>query len=295
MKTENRYAPSGVVGLGWQLLYGSISGEISNSLDTTDDKYYYNSADGSFELEEALDGTFYIPEYKPWKIKRIISNNAIAGWEITKEDGKIYRYGNYDKSASQYSLTYSPTNATRFELGYNGLVSNVDSSLYSSTAYIPYEWDISNIQDVDGNQATIIYQPVLKSLSYGSSSTSLQYTSESYPYKILDNKGNEIDFLLGTMSSNEYYNFPQAYEQNLFGTKYLDTIYFRGNNIAFKKLAFGYDTVDVYGFGTTKRFLTNLIYMDTAGNSIPSYNFEYYTSSSDTNPGALKSLTDPSG
>ena len=64
---QNRYAPSGVVGLGWQLLYGSISGEISNSLDTTDDKYYYNSADGSFELEEALDGTFYIPEYKPWK------------------------------------------------------------------------------------------------------------------------------------------------------------------------------------------------------------------------------------
>ena len=61
VRTENRYAPSGSYGLGWDLVYGSISAEMNNSADVSDDKYYYNAADGSFELKLDESGVFHIP------------------------------------------------------------------------------------------------------------------------------------------------------------------------------------------------------------------------------------------
>ncbi|MBU0476037.1 MAG: hypothetical protein KKF62_17965 [Bacteroidetes bacterium] len=295
---SNNFAPSGAVGFGWDLSYGSISAEINNTTDINDDRYYYNGPDQSFEIQVKSDGTFNIPDYKPWKFNRIVVNNIIVGWEIIKEDGTIYRYGNYDKdsgSTIKFVKDYYPTYATRFMLGYNGVVTSPGTALFNSLEYVPYQWDISNVEDLNGNQTTITYQQENLNLSLGASTSSLAYTRQSFLHKINDNRGGEVEFVLGNMLSDEYYNYSQTYIQNRVESKYLDSIYIKGNDVIFKKIDFEYIPLDIKNIGIKKRYLTNITYMDNGGNSLPSYKFDYYTQSSDLNKGALKSLTDLNG
>jgi RHS repeat-associated protein len=298
VRTENQYAPSGEVGLGWQLLYGSISGEINNSADTSDDRYYYNGPDGSFQLQEDSTGVFHIPNYKAWRIVRKMDGNTIVGWEITKEDGTILRFGNYDKSTKAFSTAYSPTYATRFYLGYDGLVGNPGSSLYDSLSYIPYEWDLSNIQDVGGDQTTLIYQQVQFPIKDDGTSSTMKYTRESHLSQILDNKGQEIDFNYSAMGSSEYYDDYSSYDQNLVDTLYLNNISIKGNSTLYKKISFSYQSSDILSLGITKRYLTAFTFKDASGDSLPSYSFEYYGLggiSEGNTPGVLKNITDPQG
>lgn len=296
VRTENRYAPSGSFGLGWQLLYGSISAEINGSADTADDRYFYNGPDGSFQLEEGADGVFRTPNYKPWLIQRVMSGAIITGWLITKEDGTVERFGNYYRINNTYtfSLTEDSTYATRFSVGYNGLVTNPASSLYSNLSYIPYQWDLSSIQDIEGDQTTIIYQQVDSCLRSSGNSSSLKYTRESHPSKILDNKGNEIDFNYSPMNPIEFYDSTATYEQSIIDILYLCSINIKGNGQCYEQIAFRYHLGDTLGLGIQKRYLDSLTMEDGSGNPLPSYGFRY-CGSADQNPGALKSVSDPQG
>lgn len=260
-RTENRYAPSGSFGLGWQMLYGSISGEINGSADTTDDKYFYNGPDGSFELIEGADGTFRIPNYRPWKIQRYVSAGIITGWTITKEDGTILRFGNYYRASGGYnfSATLDSTFATRCFIGYNGLVSNPDANLYSnSLTEIPYQWDLSNIQDISGNVTSLTYTQTDVPLTSGSSSTATYYkyyTRESHLYVINDNNGNTIVFNYAGMNfAGEYYSDYSSWTQNLFESQYLSYVQIQRNSQTYKQIVCSY--LQSSTFGTTKRFLT---------------------------------------
>ncbi|MCL5020614.1 MAG: hypothetical protein M1339_02905, partial [Bacteroidetes bacterium] len=300
LRTPNQYAPSGEVGLGWQLLYGSISAEINNSADTSDDNYFYNGPDGSYELVEGPDGTFRIPNFKPWVIKRMMDGNTIIGWEVTKSDGTILRFGNYDKSSGQFLLSYGTTNATRFFLGVNGLVANPDPSLYGGLSYIPYQWDLSNIQDVEGNQTTLLYQQIdIPLVCNGSNSASVgsgwEYTRESHLSEILDNKGQEVHLTYAAMPSDEYFDDFASWDQHLANTLSLDSIDFVGDNgTLYKKIAFSYDSTVILQPGITKSFLDGFQIEDANSNPLPSYSFQYCGASS-INPGAISSVTEPDG
>ncbi|MGD1046376.1 MAG: hypothetical protein ABR936_13785 [Bacteroidota bacterium] len=292
VRTENQYAPSGTVGIGWQMLYGSISGEINGSADTSDDRYFYNGSDGSFELIEGADGVFRIPSYKPWKIQRMMNGVTIGGWIITKEDGTILRFGNYNSTSGFQSLSVPPY-ATRFNLGYNGLVSNPASSLYNSLQLIPYQWDLSNIQDIAGNQTTLNYTQVMLPLKTSSVISNLSYTRESHLSQILDNRGNEILFNYAAMNTNEYYNDFPGWTQNLVDTLSLSSIQIKRNSQIYKKIDFTYNSQTIAGI--TKRYLSGFTFKDKDGNPLPSYKFSYYTSISDIVPGAIKTITSPDG
>jgi RHS repeat-associated protein len=295
VKMENRYAPSGSVGLGWDLVYGSISGEINGSVDTLDDRYFYNGPDGSFELQQGTDGIFRIPNYRPWIIRREKESdgNRIAGWTIIKEDGTILRFGNYT-AASGFQVALDATLATRFFLGYQGLVSNPPTGLYDSLQIIPYQWDLSNVQDIAGNQTTINYTQVQLPLVSGSTNSgSHKYTRESHLSQILDNKGNEIYFNYAAMNSNEYDNDYASFGQYLVDTLSLSTIQIKRNGNVSKKIDFSYQQSTISGIA--KRFLSAFAFKDKDGNALPSYEFSYYTSASDTIPGSIKSVTNPDG
>ncbi len=293
---ENQFAPSGEVGLGWQLLYGSISAEINGTADTSDDKYFFNGPEGSFQLQEGADGAFRIPNYKAWKIIRNVnSSGIITGWTVIKEDGTIMRFGNYGSS----------TMATRFFLGINDLVADAVPSQYDSLMDIPYEWDLSNIQDVEGNQTTLIYSQVQCPLISGTSNSEnygWEYTRESHLSKILNNKGQEVDFIYSPMSDSEYYNDFPPYAQNLVDTLYLDSVQIYGNTLnnrqLYRQIVFSYNTADIENLGIVKRYLTGFTIQDAAGDTLPSYSFKYYGLngvSSGSNPGALRSVTSPEG
>ncbi len=301
VRTENQYAPSGEVGLGWQLLYGSISAEINGSADTSDDKYYYNGPDGSFQLQEGADGVFRIPNYKPWKFQRKFNSSGIMlGWVVTKDDGTVLRFGDYDMSSGQFLESYAPTYATRYYVGMDGLVANPAPTQYDSLENIPYQWDLSNIQDIAGNQTTLIYQQVLSSLvTPNNNPSSVQYTRDSHLSKILDNKGQEADFIYSGMNANEYYNSFTTFEQNLVDSLYLNYVVISGNGSVYKKIILQYPpSSDILSLGIDKLYLTGLSIQDGQGDSLPSYTFGYYGLNgvaAGVNPGALASVSDPDG
>ncbi|MCL5020202.1 MAG: hypothetical protein M1339_00755, partial [Bacteroidetes bacterium] len=299
VRTENQYAPSGEVGLGWQLLYGSISGEINGSADTSDDKYYYNGPNGSFQLQEGVDGVFRIPNYKPWKFQRVMNGDIIAGWIVTKPDGTILRFGNY--TGTQWDTNNDPPYATRFFLGINGLVANPDPSLYGNLQYIPYQWDLSSVQNLKGNVTSLSYQQVnfpLVADDTSSATYGWDYTRGSHLSEILDNKGQEVDFTYAPMTSTEYYDNFTSHDQNLVDTLYLDSIKIKGDDQLYKQIIFSDNTSDILNLGIVKRYLTELTIEDGSGNPLPSYNFTYYGVDGVTagyNPGALQSATDMNG
>lgn len=301
VRTENQYAPSGEAGLGWQMLYGSISGEINGSADTFDDRYYYNGPDGSFQLQQGADSVFRIPNFKPWKFQRKVSSGGvILGWIVTKDDGTILRFGDYDKSTGQFLESYSPTYATRYYVGMDGLVANPPPGQYDSLQTIPFQWDLSNIQDVKGNQTTLVYQQVLTPLvTPGNGTSTVKYTRDSHLSQILDNKGQAANFYYATMNSNEYYNAFAPFEQNLLDSLYLDSVTVSGNGNVYRKIVFQYQSnSDILGLGIHKRYLTGISIQDGQGNALPSYTFAYCGLNGvqiGVNPGVLASVSDPDG
>ena len=121
--TENRFSPPGWVGLGWTLSIGSIHADINNTKDPSDDKYFVVGADFTSELIPASTGGFILRDHQHWNIERTVANGTVAGWTITLEDGTVHRFGNYDLQAGTFVSDYLPTYATRFLIGWGGLVS----------------------------------------------------------------------------------------------------------------------------------------------------------------------------
>ncbi len=298
IRGDNRFQQAGWVGLGWRLSLGSIVADINNTRDTTDDRYYYIGTGGTNELILDTDGVFKLKDYRYWKISRSVDGSGnITGWTIITEDGTKYRYGNYNGSA--FVLGYGARNATRFYLGWNGLVSSPPSDNYASVHYVPCQWDLADIEDIYGQHISISYQVEKDSLLAGDSTTSKYYTRASYPLKIQDRTGASIEFILGNLTSAEYENpFSTATtrtNQMLYQTKYLDSLVVRSAaGVATAVYDFSYTTMDASGLTRTKRYLSSLTPVGLNGSSLPATKYEYYSSGA-VNPGALRKITHPEG
>lgn len=191
LPAENKFSPSGWLGLGWKLDLGSIQADISNTADSSDDKYFFVGSDVSSELIVDSLNAFTLREYRHWKITREVVDGTVVGWTVILEDGTICRYGNYNIDNGTFSLDDLPTSATRCFVGCGGLVQTTLPA-NGTTSLIPYQWDLSDIQDVNGDHTTIKYQQFKSTLS----GSNLQFTLESYPKEIADRQKSTIQFEL---------------------------------------------------------------------------------------------------
>jgi len=218
----------------------------------------------------------------------------ILGWEIVKEDGTIMRFGNYNINNGTFTLTNNESGATRCMLGFNGLVKNVDPKYYDSLNYIPYQWDVSDIQQVNGKHTTILYQQKRVNLRLGVSASNKYYTRESHPWKILDNMGGEIEFILGTMDTTEYYGDSTTYMQYTFEEKYLDSLVFKRNGSIYQTINLQYKTFDYLNIGAKKRYLREIAVRDRHNKTMSINKYDYWGSIG-VNSGAIKQVTSPNG
>ena len=153
---NNTFEQPGWVGVGWTLTVGSIVADINNTRDVSDDHYYFVGQDETIEILWD-DGAFKLKNYRFWTISRTVDGSGnITGWTIITENGTKLRFGNFNGSGFVFDYGYH--NATRFLLGWNGLVSSPSSTNYSSAQYISYQWDLCDIEDIYGNHTTINYQ-----------------------------------------------------------------------------------------------------------------------------------------
>ena len=295
VRTENRVAPSGWIGMGWSLTLGSIVGDIGGTADASDDRYHYTDSEGSTDIIKLSSGEFVMQQYKHWKITRHDSSGIVVGWTIMKEDGTVMRFGNYHPGERRFSLALDSSYATRCHLGFSGIVENPPTSLYGSATLIPYQWDLADVQDVQGNHTTVTYQQVTAQLSLGGSSTSLFYTRESHPSMISDNKGGELEFVLANLNSDEYYSQAQTFTQNIFESKRLDTLRLKRNGQTYEKVALKtLASQDILTIGAKKRYLTQIDVLDRSGDSMLVSKFDYCGLSGEplgANPGALRRVT----
>ncbi len=300
LRGDNNVTPTGWVGLGWTMEIGSIVAEINNTPEVWDDKYFYQDKDGSSEIVQTADGVFQLRDYKLWKITRKLDAfGYILGWEIIKEDGTIMRFGNYNKDTNQFILSPDePTYATRCYLGFHGWVANPQVSSYDNATYIPYQWNLSDVQEIGERRTTITYQQEQKQLVLQSNSTIKHYTRESYIHKIKDNMGGELEFVLGDKTADEYYADYPTYTQNLFDTQYLKCIKLKRNDQLFKEIDLSYSTQDILNIAAKKRYLIGIQIKDAQSNGLPMARFEYGGFGGNPlgdNPGALRRITYPNG
>ncbi len=159
VRTDNAVLQAGWVGLGWALNLGSITADINNTRDVSDDRYFYVDAAGGSELILQSGNSFRLKDYQYWLITRHLdASGNLIGWTIIREDGTTYRYGNYDKTSGNFNLSFSGTYATRFSLRWGNLITNPIATSLSSGSLVAYQWDLSDIQDIAGKHTTIEYQ-----------------------------------------------------------------------------------------------------------------------------------------
>jgi RHS repeat-associated protein len=291
VRSANSTSGSGWVGLGWTLSTGSIIGTIGGTKDTSDDHYQLVDAGGTSDLVKGSSGSYLIRQHKVWDIRRVIASGVIVGWEIKTEDGTIMRYGNYDKSSGSWIFpSYGPTYATRCAIGTSGVVENPRYQDYGSVELIPVQWDLSDIQDPGGKHTTIIYQQTQAPLSVNGSSTSVSYTVESHPYKIQDEQGGEIEFVLGTMNSDEYYAEMNTYFQNVYEMQFLDTLKIKRNMQVFQRINLKYSSQDILSKAAKKRYLSEIDIYDRSDNMMRYGSFDYWGNGS-ISPGALQRIS----
>jgi RHS repeat-associated protein len=317
VKLSNSVQQAGWVGLGWTLELGSIKADINGTRDVNDDKYYFVSSTGTSELIHQSGNDFILKEYNYWKFERQIDNNNLVGWKITTDNGTIIRFGNYDKSSGAFLFNATLTKATRFLLGWDGIITNALNIYYSNAQLISYQWDVSDVEDIFHNHTTINYYQELDYIFSQFYSSTLQFTQASYPESIVDQFGNKVQFNLANLTVDEYPVNPGGVGvdrpiQVLYQTKYLQALYIKNESgTTIQTIELDYETEDVLDIDCTKRYLTSILNKDINNVEQPKTIIEYFGVSEilPLNPivpevknattleffGALKSIEYPTG
>jgi YD repeat-containing protein len=294
---ENRYSPPGWVGVGWSLNLGSIHADINNTKDPSDDRYFYVGPDFSSELIPASGNEYFLRDYRHWKIERLVTEGTLVGWTIILEDGTIQRFGN-PSGATVSGGDVSPY-ATRFLVGWGNLISRTSPN-YGTPSLIPYQWDLSDIEDVNGDHVSVTYAHMEGTLAGGE----LSYTKESYPAQIKDRSDRVIEFQL-------YDNALVSIEPGLVGdgqvkteTRTLRRVLLKDNaNVTIRGYELCFETKNVLARSleeNKKTYLSGLVELDREMQPAKSTLFEYAgvtseLASTDFNPGALTKITMPEG
>lgn len=164
----------------------------------------------------------------------------------------------------------------------NGLLPDVEQLVATGGKPFTKACYLSTITDVFGRIVTFNYQPKLWSNT--SPSSPREYDDPHKSCVLPDNSPN---------------GFQDSYE-----TCYLDNIIVNNNDgSTLFSLQFTYNpgsetaVINVAGSSgdTSKRLLTGFTLSNSVGQALPGFGIEYYTNSTDINPGALKTITWPTG
>ena len=309
--TWNLEAPTGILGLGWNMPYEMIAIDNKSTGDVYDDEYYLVSGGSANRLYQdgvTEDGAwnFETEDYKPWDIRYYPNEEK---WVIVKENGVTQIYGGKKDNL--------PENNPYIQWGikWGGTNGNWIDSTTNTSGQVPIAkaWNLAEISNTWGEKVTFNYEVDLEEIGVDG----YNYTRACYLQKITALDGRVVNFTYGekeyTDSVREYQIFHQdssqanlhAY-QNSYETKFLDSIAVcdgDSNSLLFS-MQFAYDLqnvslTDINHADFYKRYLKSITQVSSERKSLPNYYFDYYTDrqniNENTNRGALKSVTYPTG
>jgi len=299
-RTWNLNAPTGVLGLGWELPFQSIVVDTRLTGSRANDQYYLVGGASTDQL--ICTGTtangalqFSTTAYHFWSIQY---QPATETWTIIKENGDVFTFG--DASSNCNTVDWLVTWGNW--MGASGQVSGQKKQ--------PAAWRLSQVSNRFHD--TVTYYYVAISMNAGSAN-GLAFTQASYLDKIVGVTGDSLQFFYNEKSTDEYQPPhsnpppPNAWQSPL-QTRYLDHVTeVSASGQTLITHTFGYGT---FGSGSlTKRLLLSVISTYPNGQSQPAINFSYFGQDPDdgVNPttifnpdksalyGALKQVTLPLG
>lgn len=250
---KNKEAQASWVGLGWTFTFGYIKADLKGTRAIYDDEYVLVTEDGSSNmLVEREDNLFDLKDYRFWKIERVLLDTSIVdtntvsyivGWKITKEDGTIFYYGDF-----QYG--YGPLKANRCRLAWEDWVG--DGYVETLQNLVCYQWGLSKVISATGKDSIVFeYYQHQEYLSNGTWTSASPYTKASYISKIYDSMGRTIEFYLEDRQDWEiqdpytYYPEPDGF-QEFYESKRLNEIVIKDmDGEIFQKFEFEYNPIGV--------------------------------------------------
>ncbi len=249
------------VGLGWRMGFGHIRADLKETFDISDDEFYYiGPRGGSVKIIETGEG-FQLEKCRFWRIESEISGGRIENWIIYHPDGTKYTFGN------------------------NHFISwGVDSTWVTQN----YLWDLTKIEDPEGNTIRITYYNDID--SWPGKAQAPTYTRASYPDKIYDSTGRTIVF-----EWEEREHDGVGDEWGVFGyNDLLRRLTIRDEDWSdIRIFHFNYGYMRSYDW-SYRLILTSITEFSADGDSLPSTRFTYWGREYDQG-GTLKRITYPTG
>jgi YD repeat-containing protein len=289
INAENQYQQASWAGLGWDLGMSSIKANLHGTAAYEDDEFFL---DGVRLIKK---DNYYIPENNPYKkvVMYLNDDNKIFRWEVRDENGSFYVYGS--KSTSTQNVIGGCTDY-RFQPHWGNWIGDGLTDV-SETDFVCYQWDLSQIIDIYGNEIRFNYTHQKVFLP----DINEEYTQASYLDYVIDAAGRKIDFILEdrdyTGSYLEWQDMKPDWQIEKYEKKRLDRIevyHSVSALVPYMTIDLKYD--DYVGTGNKyKILLTEIIMKDINHNALPSTKFEYYKSTDNSNTGALKKIIYPNG
>jgi len=296
--TWNVEAPTGILGLGWDMPIERIMVDKAGSGTTTSDTYYLVSGGSASPMvktgETDSRWTFQLRNHEFWSIQY---DPGARVWTVVKEDGSVYRYGGDDPAAIQWAVKWG-----------NWIGSSTETL---GQGRYPVAWNLASITSTWGHQVLYAYENVERKVGDG-----LAFTQASYLHSVTDSYGRVLTFnygdkygalnpgpggMLEYQARNDSEQSPNAY-QDKYETRYLDSVDLAdadGDHLygiqfvyAFANMA---ATGDPHYALMWKRYLASFFQHSPDGEALPAMQFAYFDQPADVNAGALKSITYPSG
>lgn len=305
VRADNGKAPTEWMGLGWRLGFGNIHCDHGNTGTLDDDRCVYVSPKGVAQDILKKGGAYFLSKDPFWKVVPAVATDGsrILGWTLTDINGRRFRYGDFvdavtaTPSATRYVFWWkeaAPLAVDYVGNGYSGI-----PKLY------PWQWDLAEEIDVDGNTIKYAYEQIRAKVKQGSWLSSIDYTQASYLSQITVPGAGKFLFIARAKSEDEYLDphglspEPDAFMEFL-ETRYLESIQVQNPDGAeIRKFKFEYvveNFQDDGAKGFSKRFLNKIVESGADAKKIGTTSFSYNNENSE-NPayplGVLKEIGMP--
>jgi len=299
--TWNLDAPTGILGLGWDLPFAFIAIDKRGGGSDLGSVFYLvngGSASPMVKTGETQRGewTFQLRNYQFWDIRYAPSTMT---WTIIREDGFVMTYGGLDTGR----------NAIQWGVKWGDWIGSSNES--AGQERYPAAWNLTSLTSPVGQAVVYSYETV--EVDVGSSG--LAFTQACYLKRVVDSLGRQLSFRYGEkygarnpspqgmieyQAQNAAQPEPNAY-QNKYETRYLDGIdVANAAGELLYSLQFTYNFINLSPSNAPqrdlmwKRCLASVFQYSPDGSTLPPLRFSY-TDLDSVNPGALDSITYPSG
>ncbi len=286
-KNTNEFNPTSTLGVGFNFTVPKIVADHKNTATIDDDTFYLIEGNSTklictAKTEEYLE--FKPEKYAPWIIRYhkgfydydFVNQIFIKTdyWEVTKEDGTIYQYGE-----SSNGINTSNNSCKSYVSTWGNWIGD---SNQTPSDVVTSEWFLHKIKDQWDNNITFKYE---KSNGKQNSSQSVYFHTEAiYIKEIKSSNNSKVVFNYANKIPQEYFEphreqaEPDAYQER-YEKKYLQNIQtFNPNNELIFKYKFEYDLVNISDPRKPyigKRYLTKVIQENKNGASLPAQEFKY--------------------